>query len=427
MTEIDPSILILSGARGDTRRYRAFHLYEQARLAGLNCQLSHVTDPEIRNKAERSSIVFLHRASFDTQIAWLEKEIHRRGGLLIQDLDDLIVDPDAIKYIDSPDFTDPIRLSLYQEDIRLYVKTLEMCDFIVTSGEFLADSIRQLRKSTWVHRNAFSLEMLANSERAYLSRTINPARIVIGYASGTPTHNQDFALVKPALKAILSRHANVELWLVGLLDPGDEWGSQDNQIHRLKRVPWRNLPKIQAQFDINLAPLRIDNPFGQSKSEIKYIEAGLLRIPTVASPSDAFMHAIRHADNGFLAGDPQEWESLLENLIIQPESRTSVGERAYQDVKLHYHPLVRARELTGTLNSMLGDKFALPNIDLSLDIPQDRLTQSFWSSADLERTPTLIQRGLYTLRYRSFRTLVQQVWIYIRRMISPIFPYRNLL
>jgi hypothetical protein len=44
MADHEQSILILSGARGDTRRYRTFHLYEQTRLAGLECQLSHVTD-----------------------------------------------------------------------------------------------------------------------------------------------------------------------------------------------------------------------------------------------------------------------------------------------------------------------------------------------------------------------------------------------
>jgi glycosyltransferase involved in cell wall biosynthesis len=425
MTDNNPSILIISGARGDTRRYRTFHLYEQTRLLGLDSQLSHVMDRHFREKVESSVIVIIHRAAFNRQIAWLEAEIHQKNGRLIQDLDDLIFDPTAFRYINSVDFADPIRATLYQEEMGLNRKTLQACDIVLTSTDYLAECVRPLGKPVRIHRNAFSNELYKLSEQAYASRKSRSDKIVIGYASGTSTHNQDFALIKPALQAILGRHPNVELWLIGPLDPGNDWGSLNNQIRKLKLVPWRNLPEIQAQFDINLAPLRIDNPFGQSKSEIKYMEAGLLRIPTIASPSEAFRFAIRHADNGFLAGDPQEWENILEGLINQPELRTNVGDKAYQDVKLHYHPLVRARELVVTLNSMLGEKFELPGSDLITDQSQDGSSQSFWSSAELEHSPTLIQRGLYTLKYRNLRTLLQQVWIYIRRMVSPIFPYRN--
>lgn len=425
MPDIDQSILILSGARGDTRRYRAFHLYEQARLLGLNCQLAHVADRSFTEKVEASRIVMIHRAPYDDQITSLEREIHRKNGRLIQDLDDLIFDPTAFKYIHSPDFADPIRASLFQEEMSFNRKTLEVCDMILTSTEYLAESVRQLGKPLRVHRNAFSFEMLAYSENAYASRKSRPDRIVIGYASGTATHNQDFALVKPELQAMLRRHPNVELWIVGPLDPGNDWGSLNNQVRRLKLVPWRKLPEIQVQFDINLAPLQIDNPFGQSKSEIKYVEAALLRIPTVASPSDAYKYAIRNADNGFLAGDPQEWQQILEELIEHSELRTSVGERAYQDVVLRYHPLVRAHELSGTLNSLLGDRFGSPAIDVPSNISQNSMAQPFWSCAELERFPNLIQRGIYTLRYRNFRTLLQQIWIYFRRMVSPLFPYKN--
>ncbi|OGN91235.1 MAG: hypothetical protein A2Y88_06325 [Chloroflexi bacterium RBG_13_48_10] len=425
MNDSSHSILILSGARGDTRRYRTFHLFEQTRLLGLQSQLSHVTDGKLSEKVKASDIVIIHRAAYNRQIAWLEKEIHQKNGKLIQDFDDQIFDPTAFKFINSVDFADPIRASLYQEEMGLNRKTLDVCDICLTSTDYLADCIRQLGKPVHVHRNAFSLEMLEGSEAAYASRKFRPDKIVIGYASGTSTHNQDFALIKPAVQEVLSGHPNVELWLVGPLDPGEDWGRLDNQIRRIKLVPWRKLPEIQAQFDINLAPLRIDNPFGQSKSEIKYVEAALVRIPTIASPSEAFKFAIRQADNGFLAGNLLEWQKTMESLIEQPTLHTTVGERAYQDAKLHYHPSVRARELVETLNSMIDQKFDLPNNDLINGVSQTELLESFWSKPNLERSPTLIQRGLYTLRYRNLRTLLQQVWIYFRRMVAPIFPYRN--
>ncbi len=295
-----PSLLIVSGVQGDPRRYRTFHLYEQARLAGLNCQLSHITDPHLRHKVEQAAVVILHRAAFDAQVTWIERELHRNGRILINDLDDLIFDPAAVQHIHSPDFADPVRRSLYLEDVHRFRQTLDVCDHVIVSSDYLAERVKQLGKPASVHRNAFSLEMLAIARATQPSLPAKAGRQVIGYASGTPTHDQDFALIKPALHSILSRYPNVEAWLVGRLDPGRDWGTVHDRVKRVDFVPWRKLPGILVNFDVNLAPLQVDNPFGQSKSEIKYIEAALCCVPTIASPSDSYQYAIQDGQNGYL-------------------------------------------------------------------------------------------------------------------------------
>lgn len=423
MSNFEPSLLILSGVQGDPRRYRTFHLYEQARLAGLSCRLSHLTDSALRQKVAGASAVILHRAAYDSQVDWIEKDLHARGGSFLIDLDDLVFDPDAVQYIHSPDFGDPIRRSLYVEDINRIRKTLEISDHVITSSDYLAGRVRQLGKPASVHRNAFSLEMLSHAEEVYRNQKRDAARFVIGYASGSPTHDQDFALVKPALKSILSRHFNAELWLVGRLDPGGDWGEVGDRVKKLALVPWRQLPGILVQFDVNLAPLQIDNPFGQSKSEIKFTEAALVRVPTIASPSDAYSYAIRDTLNGFLAKDTQQWEQRLDELISSPNLRTRIGSSAYQDVLQHYHPSRRAAQLVDMLNTILGNKFELYLGEQDANARGENNDQSFWSCASIENNPTLIQRGLYSLKYRGLVTLLQQVWISIRRLVSPIFPY----
>ncbi len=424
---VEPTLLILSGVQDDPRRYRTFHLFEQARLAGLSCELSHVTDPGLREKVNRASVVIIHRASYDSQIAWIEKVIHQKGGVLINDLDDLVFDPQAVRFIHSPDFADPVRRSLYQEDIRLCRKTMEVSDAVITSCEFLANAVRQLGKPAYIHRNAFSLEMLNLAERAFMSRKTDPGRVVIGYASGTPTHDLDFALIAPALQACLTRHPVVELWLVGHLDPGSNWGDLSSRIKKFSFMPWRHLPSILVRFDINLAPLETNNPFGQSKSEIKYVEAALLRVPSIASPSDSYSTAIRQGENGYLANNVQDWTDYLESLTEDAKNRKDLGAEAYQDVLQRYHPGVRAAQLVDTLNLITANKYIFRHLNQDTIFSPEKSPQDFWSSADQERYPTLLQRGLYTLRYRSFRTLLKQIWIFIRRLVSPIFPYRILL
>jgi glycosyltransferase involved in cell wall biosynthesis len=418
------SLLILSGVQGDPRRYRAFHLYEQARLANLDCQLSHVIDPAIQEKIKSANIIVIHRAAYDRLIAWIIDELHRKDGILIFDIDDLVFDMEAIKFISSPDFADPVRYALYQENVGRTLKTLEACNFVTTAGEFLMQRVKQLGKVAYIHRNAFSLEMLACSEQAYQVHRNSHERVVIGYASGTPTHDQDFALIKPSLRSVLKRHPEVELFLVGTVSPGKDWGDLEGRIRRIPRQPWRKLPEIQAQFAINLAPLLVNNPFGQSKSEIKYIEAALLRIPTIASPSEAFTHAIRQGDNGFIANNNQEWEEILERLITHPTMQRSIGERAYEDIQQRYHPRVRARELVETLEGLLNQKLLSAHDPHDVDPIHAKSLPPDWDSARLDRDPTLLQWGLYTLRYRNLPTLVKQVWIFFRRLVVPIFPYR---
>jgi glycosyltransferase involved in cell wall biosynthesis len=426
MADNFPPILILSGVRGDTRRYRTFHLYEQTRLLGLDSQLSHTTDGELKKKAERSSIIVLHRASFNQQIAWLEREIHQKAGILIQDIDDLLFEPDAFKYINSIDFSDPVRATLYQEEMQLYRKTVEVCDAVTTSTNYLAERAHLLGKSVRVHRNAFSLEMLEISERAYQSRQRRDSGVVIGYASGTATHDQDFALIKPALISILSHFSNVQLWLVGPVNHGSDWGNLENRIRHLNLVPWRHLPDILTRFDINLAPLRIENPFGQSKSEIKYVEAALVRVPTIASQSDAFKMAIKQSDTSFLANSISEWESALETLIRQPELRDHMGEAAFHDVIQNYHPSVRARQLAETLSSFLGYELNISHSIFSDGNTEIGPSHSYWSCAQAEKIPSLLQMGWYTIRYRGLNILIKQIWIYIRRRVAPLFPFQKI-
>ncbi len=101
-------VLILSGVKGDTRRYRTFHPYEQLRLAGVNCQLSHITDPRLPEKASRARLVILHRLAMDRYVDRLLAGWQQQGAPVILDVDDLVFAPHAFQWINSPDFADPL-------------------------------------------------------------------------------------------------------------------------------------------------------------------------------------------------------------------------------------------------------------------------------------------------------------------------------
>lgn len=423
-SEKEATILFVSGVKGDTRRYRSFHPYEQMRLLGIPCELAHIIDANLTKKIQGVTVAIFHRVTWDQHVEFLFNKLRSQGALVLFDTDDLIFDTEAVNWIDSPDFQDPIRFAIYKEDLKRNLLTLKSCDAVLTSCDYLAGQVRKLGKPAWVHRNAFSLEMLAVSVEAYRSRQLFPEKLVIGYASGTPTHNRDFALITPVLLALMKKYPQIELQVIGPVQLNRDWEPVKNRIRQLRLVPWRSLPGLLAQFDINLAPLVTSNPFSQSKSEIKYMEAALLRVPTIASPTDSFFFAIESGKNGYLAVDEAAWDTCLEQLVLDSELRRAMGECAYQNVIKSYHPSVRAKDLVAAINeisSHVGKDVVWSQNEF------DRLNEESAGSLDpnLEFKPTTIQRGLYNLRYRGFKTLSGQVWFYFRRKMEPIFPYRQ--
>ena len=415
-----PNILILSGVRGDTRRYRTLHLHQQLRLAGVDAALSHITDPRLPGLAEQAGVMVLHRVAYDGYVAGLIAGVKRRGGLVLLDTDDLIFDPQAFQWIDSPDFHDPVRAALYKEEMNRHRQTLAAADGVLTSTGYLAEHVRGLGKPAWVHRNAASLELARQSELARRQKRAPDGKLVLGYASGTPTHNRDFATIAPALFDALRVYPELELWIIGYLDLDSAWAQFSDRVRRFGPVDWRALPFWLTRLDINLAPLVAENPFSKSKSEIKFMEAAWVGVPTLAARTDAFQYAIRDGENGFLASGPEEWTDKLARLR-QSGVRAAVAQQAGADALAGYSARVRACQAVSLLNEAAA----------ALERPfhwETRLVEGGDLSAydwvpELERRPTFTEMGLYTLRRRGPRSLAAQMWIFFRRWLAKYIPY----
>ena len=421
-------VLLVSGVRGDTRRYRTLHPYEQLCLAGVPVEVSHLTDPKLPSQVEAAAVIIFHRVPWDNYVQQLIERAQAKGEMILIDVDDLIFDPSAFQWIDSPDFQDPVRARLYQEEMRRHQRMVSTSQAGLASTEYLAAQVRAMERPAWIHRNAFSLEMLTLSEKAFKEGRQPKGKVILGYASGTPTHDHDFELVKPAIQATLRHFPGTELWLIGPVNPGAGWGDLEQQIRRFPRVHWGELPGLLVQFDINLAPLVVGNPFSQSKSEIKWMEAGLVRVPTVASPTQAFTYAIRSGENGFLASEEGDWEETLSQLANDTGLRESTGEQAYRNIVANYHPLVRARQLIDSLNEISvefqGELFC-QNSMLHDDAANQSIDEISITMMSAEKHPTLAEMAGYTLRHRGALTLLKQEWAYLRRAAAPVFPYRQ--
>lgn len=163
----------------------------------------------------------------------------------------------------------------------------------------------------------------------------NPeGRVVIGYM-GSTSHRPDLEQILPVLQHLIVRYKEKVILRF--------WGGEPPlQIRDLSNVEWIPLslpdyPKFVSTFsqqegDIFIAPL-MDTFFNQCKSSIKFLEYSTLGVPGVYSHILPYQEVIRHGENGFLAGDNEEWETCLTKLIESPELRCSMGALAQQTVQ----------------------------------------------------------------------------------------------
>jgi glycosyltransferase involved in cell wall biosynthesis len=108
----------------------------------------------------------------------------------------------------------------------------------------------------------------------------------------------------------------------------------------LDELPWE-----LARFDVNLAPLEVGNPYCEAKSELKFFEAALVGVPTVASPTQPFRDAMRHGETGFVASTPETWFAHITALLSDEALRQRVVQAALVDVEARYGVAKRVETL----------------------------------------------------------------------------------
>jgi GT2 family glycosyltransferase/glycosyltransferase involved in cell wall biosynthesis len=289
----------------------------------------------------------------------LDKAIDRAKSKKIKvifDLDDFMFDPDLAE----PEFIDAIRSqNLDKFEIKQFYEQVNQvigkCDFFTCPTEYLATVMRKRNQASFVLQNGYDLNTLRDSYLLINQKQPEADKIRIGYAGGTRTHQKDFGLVVPTLVKIMNEFSQTILVIFGEALNLNEFPELTPFKERIEPRRMVNLLKLQeeiARFDINIAPLEI-NPFCESKSELKYFEAALLQIPTVASPTETYKNIINHGVNGYLAADDEEWFDCLKMLIHDPLLRKAVGKKAHTHVLWHFGPEQRIHLLYKFLDQIL--------------------------------------------------------------------------
>ncbi|OUN46635.1 hypothetical protein B5G20_06630 [Collinsella sp. An7] len=336
-------------------RYRVDHQVEQCIAYGLSARK--VDEWNLKLDEVRTARTFvIFRCPYNDRVGEFIREAKRLNKTVLYDIDDLVIDrkyTDQIKFLETMSAEERAG---YDAGVDAMQKTMLLCDGVITTTEGMAEELKKYLPVVHINRNVASEGMVFQSKKALEERDVLPfmqenevssrdkkrwknavlraqhedrSLVHIGYFSGSITHNEDFQFIIPALEKLMDRCAEVRLHIVGELDVPKELAKYKDRIIAESFLPWRRLPKLIASMDINIAPL-VDSVFNRAKSENKWLEASLVKVPTVASNVGAFAHEIEHNVTGLLCDTADDWFNALYDLVRDSVLRKRIGTAAYE-------------------------------------------------------------------------------------------------
>jgi glycosyltransferase involved in cell wall biosynthesis len=358
-------ILFVNGCTLDhPSRYRVQHQLEQLRASGLS------TDSVFYDRLNQDLLKYYRgfvffRCPVTDGVKEFIEAAKKANKVCFFDIDDLVIDQ---KYTDQIEYVKNMSKSekeVYNDGVNRMRETLLLCDYAITTTEVLQQELTNYLGEVFINRNVASDEMVSHSMQALNGVTRDADKVVIGYFSGSITHNPDFELVLPSLVKLLQKYSNVYIKLAGIIDVPAELAPYQNRLLNIPFMNWRKMPHEIASCDINLAPIT-PSIFNEAKSENKWTEASLVGVVTAASNRGAFKKVISHGQTGILVNDT-DWYQALEELILQKEKRETIGSDAHKMVLRHHTTISTAPVLAEFINSKLARNigFILPSTDIS--------------------------------------------------------------
>lgn len=359
-------VLFVNGCYLDhPHRYRVSHQREQLAAADVSNAEIFYTDVNLK-LLNNFRMIILYRCPYTEELGAFVERAKALNKKVYYDIDDLVIDKrytDHIKYIQT---MKSVEREIYDAGVMANGKLLSMCDGAITTTEALADELKQYVDEVYINRNTASEKMIELSVNAQKKKASNNTeKVVLGYFSGSITHNPDFNMILPALGRLFKEYQQLELLVVGELELPRELSGFADRVVSKPMVKWTELPDLIASVDINLAPLE-DSLFNRAKSENKWLEAALVKVPTVASNVGAFAHIIEDGKTGILCENTEgEWHNKLKALIDDSRQRSTIAEQAYKVAYYEHTTIYRSYEFGEYIRNHMA-----PNIVWLLPVMQ---------------------------------------------------------
>ena len=301
---------------------------------------SSVSPDVMFKEAMESDVIVFHRPDVPSKVKLIPL-LRQAGKIVIFDNDDTYIlnSGNPTRMISERD-----EQILTNMNANIY-SSVSACNAVTTTTEFLANEYRQFNPNVHVVPNCVDPEDWEEPLRN------TNGKVRIGFV-GSVAHNRDYLEIKNLLD-ILGKREDVELVLFAIprKDPStlrirelfkeeiDFWNQYPHEWQpTVKHFDYMHtLNKLK--LDIMLIP-RHESYFNKCKSNLKFLEASMLKIPVIASSfSDGNSPYDKDFKNGvgILCSNEDEWIKETLDLIENKDNRIELGEKAYQYVFTNYN------------------------------------------------------------------------------------------
>jgi glycosyltransferase involved in cell wall biosynthesis len=355
-------IIFISGNTASVgHRFRVTHKADALEANGYRTEtydLKDVTDSFLLPECD---MLVIFRAAWNHHLNRLVEVCNGKKIPVIFDIDDLLFDADILHngywaYYDELPEEDRY---LWLLKVKGYQKTLERCDAALLSTQPLKTAASRFCPQTWLLPNTLDKHLVTAANNA--KKTIKPSEIDgktrVGFASGTPTHKKDFGVAVQGISRILGENNNIILTILGALNPA-EYPVLAPYMDRVEIRPHVNTGELASEvhrFDINLAPLEINNPFCASKSALRCIMASIVEIPSVVSPTQPLREAVEEGKYGLIARNDEEWYQGIHTLIENTALRNRLGTESNINTLQNFGPEAGASMTLDVFDAIIRD------------------------------------------------------------------------
>jgi glycosyltransferase involved in cell wall biosynthesis len=269
---------------------------------------------------------------------WLSviRHLQARGVTVLFEVDDYM---QGVRKVGSHELKDHFKAGW----VRGAELNLRAVDGVICSTEFLATRYRKFNDRRWVCPNGIDLQRYAYARPDH-------EYVTIGWA-GTVGHQESMRPWLDAIARVLRARPQARFTTVGT-DFAEELAGEFGA--RCRSLPFASLevyPASMSTFDIALAPAGNSN-FFRAKSDLRWLEASALGIPTVGDPT--VYAELEHGVTGLAAITPEEAETAMLALVDDATLRSSMGAAARAHVAEHRRIEVAAERWAEVLADVAG-------------------------------------------------------------------------
>jgi glycosyltransferase involved in cell wall biosynthesis len=338
--------------------YRVDQKTEQLDAAGIGWKVvSYLSDitTAIRESIAVDAVIF-YRVPASPDVLWSLAMLRRAEIPVFFEIDDLMFDaayfpPSFESY--ASQITHDLYVSLVLAT-SAFQACMAACDYGIASTPALAEAMGPFVVSgrAFVHRNGLGLA----HARSYREPSTHPERprVRIFYGTGTKAHNEDFEtnLARPLARLLREWGDKLELILMGYLVLPRALRPFMSQIV-LQAPVWdlRSYWNIVREMDISIAVLD-PGLIADCKSEIKWLEAAMLAVPSVVTATRTYAETIEDDKTGLLVENAADWYNKLDGLIASPARRRAIGDAARSAVLERYATPAMAANLSGLFRTV---------------------------------------------------------------------------